>query len=164
MHDPKYYILDEPTSGLDIISSKVILDTIKDEKDKGKCILYSTHYMEEAESICDRVVLMNNGKIITIGTPEEIKKKTNTSNLREAFFALTGVIIMNNILITLKKELKLIIRDKKSLLMMAITPLFIPIFVILMSYIYEELTVNKDDKTYQIGVNYELSSTERIAK
>ena len=63
---------------------------------------------------------------------------------------------MNNILITLKKELKLIIRDKKSLLMMAI-----PIFVILMSYIYEELTVNKDDKTYQIGVNYELSSTER---
>ena len=46
--------------------------------------------MEEAESICDRVVLMNNGKIITIGTPEEIKKKTNTSNLREAFFALTG--------------------------------------------------------------------------
>lgn len=69
--------------------------------------------------------------------------------------------MMNNILITLKKELKLIIRDKKSLLMMAITPLFIPIFVILMSYIYEELTVNKDDKTYQIGVNYELSSTER---
>lgn len=68
---------------------------------------------------------------------------------------------MNNILITLKKELKLIIRDKKSLLMMSITPLFIPIFVILMSYIYEELTVNKDDKTYQIGVNYELSSTER---
>ena len=46
--------------------------------------------MEEAESICDRVVLMNNGKIITIGTPEEIRKKTNTSNLREAFFALTG--------------------------------------------------------------------------
>ena len=68
---------------------------------------------------------------------------------------------MNNILITLKKELKLIIRDKKSLLMMAITPLFIPIFVILMSYIYEELTVNKEDKTYQIGVNYELSSIER---
>lgn len=68
---------------------------------------------------------------------------------------------MNNILITLKKELKLIIRDKKSLLMMAITPLFIPIFVILMSYIYEELTVNKDDKIYRIGVNYELSSTEK---
>ena len=90
MHDPKYYILDEPTSGLDIISSKVILDTIKEEREKGKCILYSTHYMEEAESICTRVVLIYKGKIITIDTPEEIKKKTNTNNLRDAFFILTG--------------------------------------------------------------------------
>ena len=78
MHDPKYYILDEPTSGLDIISSKVILDTIKEEKDKGKCILYSTHYMEEAESICDRVVLMNNGKIITIGTGNSFRIVNDT--------------------------------------------------------------------------------------
>lgn len=89
MHNPKYYILDEPTSGLDIISSKVILDTIKKEKEVGKCILYSTHYMEEADNICDRVVLMNHGKIIIIDTPEEIKKKTNTTNLRDAFFTLT---------------------------------------------------------------------------
>ena len=90
IHSPKYYILDEPTSGLDIISSKVILDTIKKEKENNKCILYSTHYMEEAESICDRVVLMNNGKIIIIDTPNNIKKKTNTNNLRDAFFVLTG--------------------------------------------------------------------------
>lgn len=89
IHDPKYYILDEPTSGLDIISSKVILDTVKEEKVKGKCILYSTHYMEEAENICDRVVLMNKGKIITIDTPDNIKKQTKTNNLRDAFFALT---------------------------------------------------------------------------
>ena len=60
---------------------------------------------------------------------------------------------MNNVIVTLKKELKLIIRDKKSLLMMAITPLFIPIFVILMSYVYEELTVNTKEKTYEVGVN-----------
>lgn len=90
IHSPKYYILDEPTSGLDIISSKVILDTIKKEKENNKCILYSTHYMEEAESICDRVVLMNKGKIIIIDTPNNIKKQTNTNNLRDAFFALTG--------------------------------------------------------------------------
>lgn len=88
IHNPKYYILDEPTSGLDIISSKVILDTIKEEKEKGKCILYSTHYMEEAEGICDRVILINNGHVITTGTPHEIKKNTGTSNLREAFFKL----------------------------------------------------------------------------
>ena len=71
MHDPKYYILDEPTSGLDIISSKVILDTIKEEKDKGKCILYSTHYMEEAID-ADRVIVMDDGKVIMDGIPKEI--------------------------------------------------------------------------------------------
>ena len=68
---------------------------------------------------------------------------------------------MNNVIVTLKKELKLIIRDKKSLLMMAITPLFIPIFVILMSYVYEELTVNTKEKIYEVGVNYNLSEEEK---
>lgn len=68
---------------------------------------------------------------------------------------------MNNVIVTLKKELKLIIRDKKSLLMMAITPLFIPIFVILLSYVYEELTVNTKEKTYEVGVNYNLSEEEK---
>lgn len=90
LHNPKYYILDEATSGLDIISSQVILDFIKEEKTKGKCIIYSTHYMEEAENICDRVVLLNKGKIIAIGTPEEIEEKTNTTNIRDAFFKLIG--------------------------------------------------------------------------
>ena len=91
IHDPKYYILDEPTSGLDIISSKTILDMIKEEKTNNKCILYSTHYMEEAENICDRVILINKGEIIEEGTPDEIKERTNTDNLRDAFFALTEV-------------------------------------------------------------------------
>lgn len=90
VHSPKYYILDEVTSGLDIISSQSILEFIKKERDEGKCILYSTHYMEEAENICDRVVLVHKGKVLTIGTPKEITKKTKTSNLREAFFSLIG--------------------------------------------------------------------------
>ena len=89
IHNPKYYILDEPTSGLDIISSKTILDMIKEEKKNNKCILYSTHYMEEAENICDRVILINKGEIIECGTPLEIKEKTGTNNLRDAFFVLT---------------------------------------------------------------------------
>lgn len=88
IHNPKYYILDEATSGLDIISSKAILDFIKGEKKKKKCIIYSTHYMEEAESICDRVVLIHKGKVQKVGTPEEIMKETKTSNLRDAFFAV----------------------------------------------------------------------------
>ena len=90
VRDPKYYILDEPTSGLDIISSKVILDTIKEEKKKGKCILYSTHYMEEADNICDRIIFINKGNLIAVGTPKEIKEKTKTNSLREAFFSLSG--------------------------------------------------------------------------
>ena len=90
LHDPHNYILDEATSGLDIISSQVILDFIKEERDKGKCIIYSTHYMEEAENICNRVVLINKGEIIDIGTPKEIKDKTKTNNLRDAFFKLIG--------------------------------------------------------------------------
>lgn len=90
VHDPKYYILDEPTSGLDVISSKVILDFVKEAKGLGKTILYSTHYMKEAENICDKIVMINKGKIITIGTPDEIRKKTKTTNLRDSFFVLVG--------------------------------------------------------------------------
>ena len=89
VHDPKYYILDEATSGLDIISSKVIIDFIKEEKARGKCIIYSTHYMEEASSICDRIMLLNKGKVLIEGTIKEIKKKSGKDNLRDAFFELT---------------------------------------------------------------------------
>lgn len=90
VHNPQYYILDEATTGLDIISSQIILDFIKEEREKGKTILYSTHYMEEAENICNEVLMINKGQVIETGTPEEIKAKTGTTNLRDAFFALIG--------------------------------------------------------------------------
>lgn len=90
IHNPNYYIFDEATSGLDIISSKVILDFIKEEKENNKYIIYSTHYMEEAENICDRVILIHKGKIIKEGTPKNIIKETKTTNLRDAFFTLIG--------------------------------------------------------------------------
>lgn len=90
IHNPEYYIFDEATSGLDIISSKVILDFIKEEKKKGKGVIYSTHYMEEAENICDRVVLLHKGKIVKIDTPKNIEKETKTTNLRDAFFDIIG--------------------------------------------------------------------------
>lgn len=90
VHNPEYYILDEATSGLDVISSKSILDFIKEVKQENKCIIYSTHYMEEAENICDKIVMINKGKVIAQGTPTEICKKTKTTNLRDSFFALIG--------------------------------------------------------------------------
>lgn len=90
VHNPDYYILDEATSGLDVISSKSILDFIKEVKKENKCIIYSTHYMEETENICDKIVMINKGKVIAQGTPTEICKNTKTTNLRDSFFALIG--------------------------------------------------------------------------
>lgn len=87
IHDPDIYIFDEPTLGLDIISSKAIIDFMKQEKEKGKSVLYSTHYMEEAEFLCDRIVMIDKGKVIASGTPEELKTATGTGNLRDTFFA-----------------------------------------------------------------------------
>ena len=88
VHAPDYYILDEATSGLDVISGKVIIDFIKSERDMGKGVIYSTHYMEEADSISDAIIMVNNGKIIANSTSSELKKKTKTDNLRDTFFAL----------------------------------------------------------------------------
>lgn len=90
IHDPKYYILDEATTGLDVVSSQIIIDFIKEEKKRGKTIIYSTHYMEEAENICDEVVFINHGKKILEDSPKNIMKKTKTTNLRDAFFAVIG--------------------------------------------------------------------------
>lgn len=90
IHDPKYYILDEATAGLDVMSSQIIIDFIKNEKKRGKTIIYSTHYMEEAENICDKIVFINEGKKLLEDTPKKIMKKTNTTNLRDAFFAVVG--------------------------------------------------------------------------
>lgn len=87
MHNPEIYIFDEPTLGLDIISSKAIIDFMKQEKERGKSVLYSTHYMEEAEFLCDRIVMINKGKVIAQGTPQELRNQTGTTNLRDAFFA-----------------------------------------------------------------------------
>lgn len=88
VHDPTYYIMDEATSGLDVISGKVIIDFIKSERDRGKGIIYSTHYMEEADSICDSIMMLHKGHVIANGTSLELKKKTGTDNLRDTFFKL----------------------------------------------------------------------------
>lgn len=90
VHSPKIYIFDEPTLGLDVISSKSIIDFMKNEKQKGKTVLYSTHYMEEAETLCDRIMMIHQGEVIAIGTPKELKEKTNTDNLRDVFITLAS--------------------------------------------------------------------------
>lgn len=88
LHNPQVYIFDEPTLGLDIISSKSIIEFMKQERTAGKSVLYSTHYMEEAEFLCDRIIMIHKGKIIAKGTPEELRQMTNTTNLRDTFLSL----------------------------------------------------------------------------
>lgn len=90
IHNPDIYIFDEPTLGLDILSSENIISFMKNEKKRGKCVIYSTHYMEEAEALCDRIIMIHKGHIIASGTPEELKRKTNTSSLRETFKSIIG--------------------------------------------------------------------------
>lgn len=85
IHNPDIYIFDEPTLGLDILSSEAIIEFMKTEREKGKTILYSTHYMEEAQYLCDRIVFIHEGRLIQEGKPGDIMKITDTENLREAF-------------------------------------------------------------------------------
>ena len=90
VHSPKILIMDEPTVGIDPQSRNNIMQSVKKLNKDGVTIIYTTHYMEEAENICDYVILINNGRIIATGTPEEINKQTKQSNLRDAFFKLIG--------------------------------------------------------------------------
>lgn len=87
INDPKILFLDEPTLGLDVIARKELWKIINSLKGKITIIL-TTHYMEEAESLSDRVAIMNKGNIIEIGTPKEIISKTKTKNMEDAFVSL----------------------------------------------------------------------------
>jgi len=85
IHNPLLYIFDEPTLGLDIISSNSIIEFMKNERENGKTVLYSTHYMEEAEYLCDRIVLLDKGRIIAEGTLSELSELTGKDKLRDIF-------------------------------------------------------------------------------
>jgi sodium transport system ATP-binding protein len=85
MADPALYILDEPTLGLDIISADAIISFMREQKQKGKTVLYSTHYLEEAQVLCDRIYMICNGRIVASGTPSELMERTQSANIREAF-------------------------------------------------------------------------------
>ena len=88
MADPQLYILDEPTLGLDILSADAIISFMKEQKEKGKTVLYSTHYLEEAEVLCDRIYMICDGRIVAQGTPQQLKEQTGSMSLREAFHAI----------------------------------------------------------------------------
>ncbi|MDP4088947.1 MAG: ABC transporter ATP-binding protein [Bacillota bacterium] len=89
-HKPKLLIMDEPTVGIDPQSRNNILETVKELNKNGTTIIYTSHYMEEVESLCSRLIIMDEGTIIEEGTKETLKSKYSKDNLEEVFLQLTG--------------------------------------------------------------------------
>lgn len=88
LHDPQLMLLDEPTVGVDPQSRNAIFDNLEVLKRDGKTLLYTTHYMEEAERLCDRVLIMDQGRILADAPTQQLKSQHG--NLEQAFLALTG--------------------------------------------------------------------------
>lgn len=101
VHKPKVFFMDEPTTGLDPQARRNLWDLIRETRDKGVTILLTTHYMEEAEILCDRVAIMDNGKIVVLDKPQNLVKQllergfkksvtVEQANLEDVFIDLTG--------------------------------------------------------------------------
>jgi len=90
VHQPKNFVLDEPTRGLDVMSTRVLRNYLARFKDKGHCILFSSHVMQEVAALCDRVIIVANGKLAAQGTPEELCELAGETNLEEAFVKIIG--------------------------------------------------------------------------
>jgi ABC-2 type transport system ATP-binding protein len=91
LHHPKILFLDEPTLGLDTQTRNLLWDYVKKLRDnEGMTIFFTTHYLDEAEAVADRIAIIDHGKIITTGTTSQLTKETNTKTLEEAYLKLTG--------------------------------------------------------------------------
>ena len=88
LHEPDLILLDEPTVGVDPQSRNAIFDNLEELKRRGKTLLYTTHYMEEAERLCDRVLILDHGRILASDTVAHFKQQY--TNLEAAFMQLTG--------------------------------------------------------------------------
>ena len=91
IHDPDVVVFDEPTSGLDVMTSREIIRLIDQCKQEGKCVIFSTHYMLEAEKLCDRLAVVHEGALLAEGTPAAVMERTSTEDLEAAFLSLVGV-------------------------------------------------------------------------
>ena len=88
LHDPPVLILDEPTAGLDVLASRSLRDVVGSQRARGKAVLFSTHYLAEAELLCDRIGLLFRGRLLREGTPASIRAECGAVTLEEAFLKL----------------------------------------------------------------------------
>jgi sodium transport system ATP-binding protein len=90
VHDPQTILLDEPTNGLDIMSIRGLRELLRDLEAQGKCLLFSSHVMQEVSALCRRIVILGRGKVVAIGTAAELIAQTGERTLEDAFVRLLG--------------------------------------------------------------------------
>lgn len=88
-HDPDILLLDEPTGGLDVTSARKVRDLVRKLGEEGRTVIYSTHKLNEAEQVCDRIIIIHNGTLRADGSPKQLKEETQTESLEDAFVTLT---------------------------------------------------------------------------
>jgi sodium transport system ATP-binding protein len=88
IHDPQHLVLDEPTNGLDVMSTRALRRLLLALRERGKCIVFSTHIMQEVDAICDEIVIVSHGRSIAHGTAESLRAQTGCATLEDAFVSL----------------------------------------------------------------------------
>jgi sodium transport system ATP-binding protein len=91
VHDPQNVLLDEPTNGLDVMSTRAVRAIVRRLRDAGRCVLFSSHVMQEVSALCDSIVVIGCGRVVAQGTPDELRRQTDSENLEDAFIALAGL-------------------------------------------------------------------------
>ncbi|MCY4026606.1 MAG: ATP-binding cassette domain-containing protein [Acidobacteria bacterium] len=90
VHDPPNLLLDEPTRGLDVMSTRAMRDLIRQLRADGKCVLFSSHVMQEVSALCDEIVIVARGRAVARGTPDELCQRAGEDDLEEAFVRIIG--------------------------------------------------------------------------
>jgi len=90
IHDPKNVILDEPTNGLDVMATRAMRSFLKRLKQEGRCVLFSSHIMQEVAALCDRIVVIAKGRVVADESPDALRAQTGEANLEDAFVKLIG--------------------------------------------------------------------------
>jgi sodium transport system ATP-binding protein len=89
IHDPQNVLLDEPTTGLDVMSTRSVRGIVQRLREQGRCVLFSSHVMQEVSALCDTIVVIELGYVVARGTPDELRRQTGQQDLEDAFVALT---------------------------------------------------------------------------